>query len=223
MSGLLNAVLQAGGGQAVEMLGGRFGLGPQQTRAAIDALLPMVAGGMKRQAQAPGGLECLLGSVIGPGHAAYVEDPQVVARPGTTAAGERVLGAIFDDDRDVSRAVAGQAAQQTGIDASILKKMLPVVAMLAAGAMARGADQNGLGGLLGAAMGSGGGLGGGGLGGGGLGGALGGLLGAGQPAQQATMQPGAPAAGGLGGLASMLDLDRDGNPLDDILGMLGRR
>jgi hypothetical protein len=26
---------------------------------------------------------------------------------------------------------------------------------------------------------------------------------------------------GLGGLASMLDMNRDGNPLDDILGMAG--
>lgn len=28
--------------------------------------------------------------------------------------------------------------------------------------------------------------------------------------------------GSLGGLASMLDLDGDGNPLDDILGMAGK-
>ena len=28
--------------------------------------------------------------------------------------------------------------------------------------------------------------------------------------------------GGLAGLASLLDLDRDGNPLDDILGMAGK-
>jgi hypothetical protein len=31
-----------------------------------------------------------------------------------------------------------------------------------------------------------------------------------------------PACGWLGGLASMLDLDGDGNPLDDILRMIGR-
>ncbi len=43
---------------------------------------------------------------------------------------------------------------------------------------------------------------------GGLGGLLGGLLGGG--------------AGGGKGFASMLDLDGDGNPLDDILGMLGK-
>jgi hypothetical protein len=29
-------------------------------------------------------------------------------------------------------------------------------------------------------------------------------------------------AGGFGDLASMLDMDGDGNPLDDILGMVGR-
>ena len=31
-----------------------------------------------------------------------------------------------------------------------------------------------------------------------------------------------PASGGLGGLASMLDMDGDGNPLDDIMGMAAK-
>ena len=44
--------------------------------------------------------------------------------------------------------------------------------------------------------------------GGGLGGLLGGLLGG-----------GAARSAALGGLASMLDMDGDGNPLDDILRM----
>jgi hypothetical protein len=51
-------------------------------------------------------------------------------------------------------------------------------------------------------------------GGGGLGDPLGGLLGG-----QAT---GVSRPGGGGGLASMLDLDGDGNPLDDILNMARR-
>ena len=52
---------------------------------------------------------------------------------------------------------------------------------------------------------------GGGLGnmGGGLGDVLAGMVGGG-------------GQGGLPGLASLLDLDRDGNPLDDILGMAGK-
>jgi hypothetical protein len=47
--------------------------------------------------------------------------------------------------------------------------------------------------------------------GGSLGDVLGGLAGGGRI-----------GAGTGGGLASMLDFDRDGNPLDDILGMAGR-
>ena len=49
---------------------------------------------------------------------------------------------------------------------------------------------------------------------GGLGGILGGLLGG--------ASGGSGQAAGPGGLASMLDLNNDGNPLDDILGMAGK-
>jgi hypothetical protein len=208
MSGLLDAVLSSGGGSAIQMLGGRFGLPPAATRAALDALLPMVAGGLKNQAQAPGGLEGLLGSVLKPAHTQYGDDADVLARPGTTNMGNEVLGAIFNNDRDVSRTVAAQAAQQTGLDVGILKQMLPIVAMMAAGAMAKNANAGGLGGLIGAAMGGGG--------GGMLGNVLGAAMGGGQQGAQSS-------AGALGGLANMLDMNGDGNPLNDIMGMLGKR
>ena len=231
MSGLVGTLLQAGGGQALEMLGGRFGLGPAQTRAALEALGPMIAGGLKQQAESRGGLEGLLGGVLNQGHAAYGESIDNLARPGTTEAGNAVLGAIFGS-KDVSRAVADQAAAQTGIGADVLRKMLPVVAMMAAGTLARGAAGNGLGGLLGSLAGAAGGAG----GGGGAGGMLGSLLaqalggaaaggGAAAPAQAgAGTGAAAPAAGGgLGALAGMIDLDGNGNPLDDIMRMVGRR
>jgi hypothetical protein len=193
MSGLMDAVLKAGGGSAVEMLGGRFGLPPAATRSALEALLPMVGGGLKNQAQAPGGLEGLLGSVLNPTHNQYGDNADMLARPGTTSMGNEVLGAIFGNNRDVSRTIATQAAQKTGLDAGLLKQMLPVVAMMAAGAMAKNASAGGLGNLIGAAMGG-----------------------------RAQPQPQAPS-GALGGLANMLDMNKDGNPLDDIMGMLGRR
>lgn len=206
MSGLLGQILQAGGGEAVQMLGGRFGLTPSQTRAALEALTPMVAGGFKQQAQAQGGLEQVLGSVVKPGHAAYADAAETVAKPGTTAAGNEILGAIFGS-RDVSRAVAGQAAQQSGLSPDLLRQMLPVIATMAAGALASNANAGGLGGLIGAAMGGGA------------------AAPAGKPAAPAAPTAAAPAgapAGALGGLASMLDLDRDGNPLNDILRMVQR-
>ncbi len=201
MSGLLEQILQAGGGSAVDMIAGRFGISPSQSRSAIEALAPMIAGGFKNQAQQQGGLENILGSVLGQNHVAIGENPEELARPGTTDAGNQVLGAIFGS-KEVSREVAGQAAAQTGLNVDILKKMLPVLAMMAAGSMASKANAGGLGGILGSMVGN--------SVGGGLGGALGGLLGGG-------------GNNALGGLASMIDMDKDGNPLDDIMGMLGKR
>ena len=107
--------------------------------------------------------------------------------------GNQVLGQIFGS-KEVSRTVAAGAEQQTGISSDLLKKMLPVVAMMVAGYMAKqGGESSG-------------------NGNGGLGGLIGGLLGGGSKA----------SSGGLGGLASLLDLDGDGNPLDDIIGMAGK-
>ncbi len=69
---------------------------------------------------------------------------------------------------------------------------------------------------------------------GGLGSLAGALSGAGAPVQDPS-QPDAPAPaggglggilsslGGLGGVASMLDRDGDGNPLNDLAGMLGKK
>jgi hypothetical protein len=204
MSGLLDAVLSSGGGSAIQMLGGRFGLPPAATKSALEALLPMVSGGLKNQAQATGGIEGLLSSVLKPAHTEYGEDADVLARPGTTAMGNEILGSIFGNDREVSRTVAAQAAQKTGIDVGILKQMLPIVAMMAAGAMTKNANSGGLGNLIGAAMGGGG--------------MLGNVLGTAMGGNQAQASSGA-----LGGLANMLDMDHDGNPLNDIMGMLGKR
>jgi hypothetical protein len=176
-------------------------LGVSESQAAMgtEALLPAILGGFKKQAQAqPTGLEglgSLLGRLGGGGLLENVLSPQAT----DVNRGNDVLGQIFGS-KDVSRTVAQNAASRTGLDPALLKKMLPIVAMMVAGYMAKqggGAAQSG-------------------LGGGGLGRLLGGLLG-GRASGQAS--PGAAATGGLG---SMLDLNGDGNPLDDILGMAGK-
>ena len=121
-------------------------------------------------------------------------------KPTDVNRGNEVLGQIFVS-QDVSRAVAQNASSQSGLDPNTLKRMLPMLAMLVAGFMAK---QRGAGAEA-PASGAGG----------GLGSILGGLLG-GQTGG------GAGATSGLGGLASMLDMDRDGNPLDDSLRMVGK-
>ncbi len=50
--------------------------------------------------------------------------------------GNKILGHIFGS-KDVSRNVAAAASRDTGIDASLIKKALPLLATLAMGAMSK--------------------------------------------------------------------------------------
>jgi len=74
----------------------------------------------------------LLGSLGG----ASLLDDVLSPQPTNTSRGDDVLGQIFGSP-DVSRTVARNAATQTGLDPSLLKKMLPMLAMLVAGYMAK--------------------------------------------------------------------------------------
>ena len=178
---------QTGGLQAMAR---ELGVSESQAATGAAALLPAILGGFKKQASTGSaeGLGGLLGKL---GGGALLDDV-VAPQPTNVGKGNEVLGQIFGD-KEVSRTVAADASAKTGLDPTLLKKMLPMLAMLAAGYMAK---QRG--GTAGSSpM------------GGGLGGVLGGMLGG-----------GAGRTGGMGGgLGSMLDSDGDGNPLDDILRM----
>jgi hypothetical protein len=174
---------------------GAIGVNEQMAEMGAAALLPSILGGFKKTAQAqPSGLDGL-GGLLGQLGGGGLFDSVVAPEPTPVDQGNDILGQIFGS-KDVSRSVAGHAATQTGIDPAMLKKMLPILAMLVAGYMAK---QSG-----GAAQGSG-------ESSGGLGGLLGGLLGGGG-GQTAS----------AGGLGSLLDMNGDGNPLDDIIGMAGK-
>jgi len=184
-------MLSALGG--MQSMARELGVSEAQASNGAEALLPAILGGFKKQAQSqPAGLDGLLNSVSGLGGGSLM-DEVLAPQPTELSRGNDVLAQIFGS-KDVSRTVAQNAANQSGLDPAVLKKMLPMLTMLVAGMMAK----QGSGAPAAPA--------------GGLGGLLGGLMGGGQAA----------GATGTAGLASMLDLNRDGNPLDDIIGMAGR-
>jgi hypothetical protein len=193
-------MLRASGG--LDAIAGQLGIPPEMAQAGAGALLPAIVGGFQKQSDAAGGgaggLGSLIGMLGGLGGAGLA-DNVLAPEPTDVNKGNDILGQIFGS-KDVSRTVAGHAAGQTGIDPELLKKMLPILAMLVGGYLSsRGGAQ-------------GEGQGGGGM----LGSILGAVLGGGQQA--------APASGGglLGGLGSLIDMNNDGNPLDDIIGMAGK-
>lgn len=201
---------------AIGSIAQQLGVNEQVAQSGAEALLPAILGGFKKTTQAqPGGLEGL-GGLLGQLGGGGLFDAVVSPEPTPVEKGNDVLGQIFGS-KDVSRSVAGHASEQTGLDPSLLKKMLPILAMLVAGYLAKqsgGGESGGLGGIIGGMLGGGNQTSGSGGLGGMLGNVLGGALGGGQQS--------AAAGGGLGGLASMLDMDGDGNPLDDIIGMAGK-
>ncbi|WP_296490623.1 DUF937 domain-containing protein [Rhodoferax sp.] len=193
---LTDILAQMGG---LRSMSRELGISERQAASGAEALLPAILGGFKKQAQSQpaglGGLGGLLGQLGGAGLLDQVLAPQ----PTDVSQGNDVLGQIFGS-RDVSRAVAQNAAAPSGLDPSLLKKMLPMLAMLVGGYMAKqdgrtAAPPEPMGGGLEA----------------GLGDLLGGMFGG---------QNG--SAGSGAGLASMLDMNGDGNALDDILRMAGK-
>jgi hypothetical protein len=158
---ILEALMAAQGGGAVKQLGQQFGLGDDQTSAALSALVPALAAGLAKNATREGGLEGLTAALSGGRHGSYLDDLGSLTRPETVADGNGILGHILGS-KDVSRQVAAQAAASSGVGPDILKQMLPVVAAMVMGAMAKNAGGRaataGLPGGLGANLGAGGGL-----------------------------------------------------------------
>ena len=106
----------------------------QQAATGAAALLPAILGGFRKQTKTSGigGLGGLLGQLGGGG----LLDDVLATHPTNVDRGNNVLGQIFGS-KDVSRAVAQDASTKSGLDPSLLKKMLPMLAMIVAGYMAK--------------------------------------------------------------------------------------
>jgi hypothetical protein len=183
---MLDSVLGNESGSVVRQLGQQFGLSDTQASSALDALLPALAAGFQRNASTSSGLEALLGALAGGGHRQYLDDLSTLGRAETVDDGNGILGHIFGS-KDVSREVARRASTQSGVGPDVLKRMLPVVAALVMGAMAR-------------------------------------QQAAGASAPAGTISPARDPSGGglLDMLTPMLDTNRDGSMVDDVIGMIGK-
>ncbi|MEL7111065.1 MAG: DUF937 domain-containing protein [Pseudomonadota bacterium] len=210
MAGLLDLLAGAQAQPAKQQIGQQFGLSEDMTQKAMSALIPALAAGLKSNAGKPGGAEALLEALNSGSHSRYLDEPALLGRPETRDDGNSILGHLLGS-KDVSRAVASRAAEKTGLGDDLLKQMLPVLATMVMGSLAKKSEEpdtlTQLAGLLGGAQAqpqrqSGG-----------LGRLLGGLLGGGA-------QRSAPSSNGMGMLGALFDADRDGSAMDDIFDMV---
>nr|CAA6800229.1 MAG: Unknown protein [uncultured Thiotrichaceae bacterium] len=162
---------------AVGQLAKKLGVSEEQARQIVAEVTPSLSRGMQRHADDKGSFGGLMDALGNGNHARYVEKPDLLGHQETVEDGNSILGHIFGN-KEVSRNVAKNAEQNTGIASTLIKKALPVIATMVMGTLGK------------QIFGGGGGS-----------------------------SPASAASQGGGLLTSLLDSDRDGSVIDDVLGM----
>ena len=136
---------------AVDAISRDLGVDRSTAQAGATALLPSILAGLQHPAApaaqsaigggALGGLGGLIGSLGKLGGGGLL-DNVTSSQPTEVSKGNDILGQIFGS-KDRSREVAADAAAQSGVEPSLLKKMLPILAMVAAGYIMKQASQGG--------------------------------------------------------------------------------
>jgi len=134
MLNLFEMLTNAQNGNGVDALARQFNLSQQQTQAALQALLPAFSQGLKRNTSDPYGVGAFLSALSTGQHVRYFDDAANAFSPQGLAEGNGILGQLFGS-KDLSRAVAAQAAQATGIGQQVLQQMLPVIAAMVMGGL----------------------------------------------------------------------------------------
>ena len=136
MNNILEAILGNENQPALQEMQKTFNLSEDQTRAAVEELIPALSRGLQKNTQESQGMDALLEALRTGKHEQYMEKPGMLSEPSTTRDGNDILGHIFGDKK-VSREVASRASQKAGISSTLLKKMLPVVATVVMGALSK--------------------------------------------------------------------------------------
>lgn len=133
---LFDMLANAQQGHGMEALARQFGLSQQQAQAAVEALLPAFSQGLKQNTADPYGIGAFMTAMASGQHAKYFDNPANAFSPTGIKEGNGILGHLFGS-KELSRAVADQAAQATGIGQEVLKQMLPVIASMIMGGLAK--------------------------------------------------------------------------------------
>ncbi|UCI07241.1 DUF937 domain-containing protein [Mesorhizobium sp. B1-1-8] len=134
MPSLFDIFAQAQNGNGMQALAQQCGLSMQQTQAAVEALLPAFSQGLQRNTADPYGLAAFMTAMASGQHAKYFEDATRAFSPQGIDEGNGILGHLFGS-KDLSRAVASQAAQATGLSQQVLQQMLPAMASMMMGGL----------------------------------------------------------------------------------------
>lgn len=124
---LFDMIMRAQNGAAMDAMAKQFNLAQEQAAQAMAALLPAFSSGFKRSSANPYDMSSLMSAMSSGNYGKYFEDVSKTFTPQGMMDGNAVLEKLFGS-KEVSRAVAAQAAQLTGIGQDVLKQMMPAMA-----------------------------------------------------------------------------------------------
>ena len=200
LQALIREVKQSG---SLDKLAAQFGIDPSTADQLADMLAPTIGSAAKRRID-HGDAQAVLSQLRGQDRARYWQSPEAASEPEAMQAGENFLEAVFGS-REATNSVAEAAADRAGAQPAQVASFLPAIAAVLQGAMQERAPDAEIDNVLAGSSNMGA------AGGGGLMGMVASVLGGGA------------SQGGLSQIASMLDADKDGSPLDDILGRFMKR
>ncbi|HBX45485.1 MAG TPA: hypothetical protein DEG28_06360 [Porphyromonadaceae bacterium] len=195
LSDLLNTATQK---SVVDNLSSQLGISSQQTGQAIEVALPVLLGALGRNAQTPQGAQSLDKALESKHDGSLLGNLSAMLGNNSSDLlndGNGILGHIFGNKKDT---VEQGVAQKTGLNTAQIGKLLALLAPIVMAYLGKQKRQKN-------------------VSAGGLGDLLGGLLGGSS----------ASSASGTGGImdtfGGFLDKDGDGDFIDDLAGMFGKK
>ena len=130
---LLDAITNSQG-SPVSQMARQFGLDESTVTNVMQQFLPALTNGVKKNVQQEGGLDSLFSALNQGGHERYLDEPDRLTPPESVQDGNNILEHLLGS-KQVSRELAARTSQRTGVDSSLLKQMLPMVAGLVMGSL----------------------------------------------------------------------------------------
>ena len=186
MSFITDMIVQQLGNSGASMIAEKLGIPESTAQMAISAALPMIVGGLGRNASDPSGAEAISGALNKHDGSILNDVMGALGNQAEMDDGMAILGHILGGKQGNAQSALGQAAGLDSGQAGDLMAMLAPIVMgqLGQAKQQQGLDASGLADLLG------------------------------QERQSADEQ--------LGGMASLLDMDGDGDITDDMLNLGGK-
>jgi len=132
--GLLDTILSSGEGGIVNHFASQFGINGDQAASALKTIVPALAGGMQEKLSSGG--SSTLSNLLSSGTLSqFAEDPAAAASPAGVEQGRSLLSSIFGG-QDLTH-LTSTIAEKTGLGGSVIGNMLPAVATLLGGFLAK--------------------------------------------------------------------------------------